>query len=193
VTEDRLFTAFAKIVRRVLTESDDVDFRALYPAKIVKWQSDGVNPSGTVDVLFDDQRLAQKSGAVILPAFVGNNYVPKQGTRVLVGWQGGDERYPYIAGWLGSGGGGNSRLVFVADRTNIGVDADSDTDKVATKQDVQNAVNSIVSAFNGHVHAAGALVAPPMGGPVTGSTAGATAISGSTTISGSPNVYATKP
>ena len=193
MTEDRLFTAFAKIVRRVLTESDDVDFRALYPAKIVKWQSDGVNPSGTVDVLFDDQRLAQKSGAVILPAFVGNNYVPKQGTRVLVGWQGGDERYPYIAGWLGSGGGGNSRLVFVADRINIGADADSDVDKVATKQDVQNAVNSIVSAFNGHGHPAGALVAPPMGGPVTGVTGGATPISGSTTISGSPNVYATKP
>ncbi len=128
MTEDRLFTAFKKMVQRVLTESDDVDFRALYPAKIVKWQSDGVNPSGTVDVLFDDQRLAQKSGAVILPAFVGNAYVPKQGTRVLVGWQGGDERYPYIAGWLGSGGGGNSRLVFVADRVNIGVDSDADVD-----------------------------------------------------------------
>lgn len=193
MTEDRLFTAFKKMVQRVLTESDDVDFRALYPAKIVKWQSDGVNPSGTVDVLFDDQRLAQKSGAVILPAFVGNAYVPKQGTRVLVGWQGGDERYPYIAGWLGSGGGGNSRLVFVADRVNVGADLDSDCDKVATKQDVQNAVNSIVSAFNGHTHAAGALVAPPMGGPVTGATAGATAIAGSTTINGSPNVYAKKP
>jgi hypothetical protein len=50
---------------------------------------------------------------------------------VLVGWQGGDERYPYIAGWLGSGGGGNSRLVFVADRINIGADSDSDVDKVA--------------------------------------------------------------
>ena len=193
MTEDRLFTAFKKMVQRVLTESDDVDFRALYPAKIVKWQSDGVNPSGTVDVLFDDQRLAQKSGAVILPAFVGNSYVPKQGTRVLVGWQGGDERYPYIAGWLGSGGGGNSRLVFVADRVNIGVDSDADVDKVATKQDVQNAVNSIVNAFNGHTHAAGALVAPPMGGPVTGATAGATAIAGSTTINGSANVYAKKP
>lgn len=193
MTEDRLFTALKKIVQRVLTESDDVDFRALYPAKIVKWQSDGVNPSGTVDVLFDDQRLAQKSGAVILPAFVGNSYVPKQGTRVLVGWQGGDERYPYIAGWLGSGGGGNSRLVFVADRVNIGVDSDADVDKVATKQDVQAIFDLIVNTYGGHTHPAGALVAPPMGGPVTGVTGGATPISGTTTLAGSPNVYAKKP
>lgn len=109
--EDRFFVAVQKIVRRVLDDTSTIDFRLLYPARVVQWSASGINPSGLVDVVFisDDigqvaTKLRSKAGIPLLPATPGQDYVPQAGTQVLVGWQGGDERYPYAIGWLGLGG-----------------------------------------------------------------------------------------
>lgn len=110
--EDRFFTAFGAIVDRVLNDRTRPDFRALYYAKVISWQSGG-GPSGNVDVQFEDTfatgapgsfRLGSANGVAILPSIGGLSYKPVPGTRVLVGWQGGDERYPYVAGWVSNGG-----------------------------------------------------------------------------------------
>jgi hypothetical protein len=53
-TEDRFMTAFSSLVRRALDNDSTIDRRALYPAKVVKWETSGIFPSGTVDVVFNN-------------------------------------------------------------------------------------------------------------------------------------------
>jgi len=109
--EDRFFSAWQKIQLRVSTLTDAFDYTLLYPARIIEWEASGIFPSGIVGVVFvsDDvgkaaTKLKSKKGIPVLPPVVGQSYVPKVGSQVLVGWQGGDERFPYVTGWLGLGG-----------------------------------------------------------------------------------------
>ena len=108
---DRWFSAFGGLVERVLNDKQRIDYRALYPARVIQWNESGINPSGLVDVVFVNDDLAQtatklrsKSGIPVLPTTPGLSYKPAAGTQVLIGWQGGDERYPYALAWLGLGG-----------------------------------------------------------------------------------------
>ena len=108
---DRWFSAFGGLVERVLNDKQRIDYRALYPARVIQWNESGINPSGLVDVVFINDDLAQtatklrsKSGIPVLPTTPGLSYRPTAGTQVLIGWQGGDERYPYALAWLGLGG-----------------------------------------------------------------------------------------
>lgn len=108
---DRWFSAFGGLVERVLNDKQRIDYRALYPARVIQWNESGINPSGLVDVVFINDDLAQtatklrsKSGIPVLPTTPGLSYKPTAGTQVLIGWQGGDERYPYALAWLGLGG-----------------------------------------------------------------------------------------
>lgn len=108
---DRWFSAFGGLVERVLNDKQRIDYRALYPARVIQWSESGINPSGLVDVVFINDDLAQtatklrsKSGIPVLPTTPGLSYKPTAGTQVLIGWQGGDERYPYALAWLGLGG-----------------------------------------------------------------------------------------
>lgn len=111
MTDDRFFAAFASMVKRVLDNDKTIDRRALYPAKVVKWQSSGIFPSGTVDVIFNNDDAGNSatllqtiSDVPVLPPIVGMSYQPQPGTQCLIGWQGADERLPYATGWLGLGG-----------------------------------------------------------------------------------------
>lgn len=111
MNSDRWFAAFAGLVERVLNDTQRIDYRALYPARVVQWSESGINPSGLVDVVFINDDLAQsatklrsKTGVPVLPTTPGLSYKPTAGTQVLIGWQGGDERYPYALAWLGLGG-----------------------------------------------------------------------------------------
>jgi hypothetical protein len=108
---DRWFSAFGGLVERVLNDKQRIDYRALYPARVIQWNESGINPSGLVDVVFINDDLGQsatklrsKAGIPVLPTTPGLSYKPTAGTQVLVGWQGGDERYPYALAWLGLGG-----------------------------------------------------------------------------------------
>ena len=120
MTEDRLFSAIKAIVRRILNDSNEIDFKAMYLAKVVAWNSSGINPSGTVDVNFVDERLNSAVAVPVLPPIPGTSYKPQQGTQCLVGWYGGDETSPYATGWPGEGG---SLETVVAATTKVDVTA----------------------------------------------------------------------
>jgi hypothetical protein len=124
-TEDRFMTAFSSLVRRALDNDGTIDRRALYPAKVVKWEASGIFPSGTVDVIFNNDdagesatKLQTISAVPVLPPFVGMAYKPQAGTQCLIGWQGADERLPYATGWLGLGSSTQTDLV--ASLVNLG-------------------------------------------------------------------------
>ena len=123
--EDRFMTAFSSLVRRALDNDGTIDRRALYPAKVVKWETSGIFPSGTVDVVFNNDdagesatKLQTISAVPVLPPIAGMAYKPLAGTQCLIGWQGADERLPYATGWLGLGG--SSQTDIVAALVNLG-------------------------------------------------------------------------
>lgn len=102
--QDRFGKAFGTVVRRVIDDAATIDYSALYTARVVQWQSSGVNPSGLVDVIFDVPALKSKTGIPVLPPWPGVSYQPKPGSLVVVGWLQCDESKPYAAAWLGVGG-----------------------------------------------------------------------------------------
>ena len=123
--EDRFMTAFSSLVRRALDNDGTIDRRALYPAKVVKWETSGIFPSGTVDVVFNNDdagesatKLQTISAVPVLPPIAGMAYKPLAGTQCLIGWQGADERLPYASGWLGLGG--SLQIDVVAALVNLG-------------------------------------------------------------------------
>lgn len=103
-----------------------VDYRALYVATVVRQRSIGGELQG-VDVIFDDGRIPSIAPLPLTPAIPGTLPVLRKGTRVLIGWQGGDERYPYVAGaW--QGGGGLTSLSITSDWTATAVGGDTVTE-----------------------------------------------------------------
>lgn len=106
--EDRWFSAWSKIQQRCAASTTEFDYTLLYPTRVVEWEESGINPSGLVGVVFTSEpaatKLRSKKGVPVLPPVVGQRYVPVVGSQILVGWQGGDERYPYATGWLRLGG-----------------------------------------------------------------------------------------
>lgn len=97
---DRAVEAFKHAARRAVNEDDRIDFKALYPATVVKQEGDEVS------VIFDDrERLGYKSGIKIRPPLPGQTIKIAAQTRVLVGWYADDESNPHVVGiWLEQGG-----------------------------------------------------------------------------------------
>lgn len=208
--EDRFFSDFKKLVRRVLDDSDDLDFAALYLARIVKWQSSSVFPSGVVDVIFisDDARqsatkVVSINNVPLAPPFPGCSYRPQVGSQCLVGWQGADERLPYVTGWLGLGGtdevsvassgvnvrttnatvidSGLGHIDVVASTVNLG---DAVGGQALGNQVFVTAVNALADAIG--VYAAAVAVALPVTAPAAATLATAIA-----TFSGALASYTT--
>lgn len=97
---DPLIEAFRKIVLRVLNDTNQIDFRAFYPGRVTSQ----AGPGGLVDLFLDDERLKSKVG-VPLAAIPGMTLALAPGTRVLLGWLGGDEQFPRVfPAWDGNGG-----------------------------------------------------------------------------------------
>lgn len=112
---DRFKDAIREQVLSILAERSDIDFKALYAARVVK--QDGQQ----LEVLFDDERLRSKAGIPLRPATPGQVPVFANGTRVLVGWIDGKEEAPYIVGvWLGNGGLVSLTETFSERRTWVG-------------------------------------------------------------------------
>lgn len=102
-TADRFRAAVAKIARDVMLEDGAADFGRLYAGRIAKDSGD----DGYVDVFFEDDRnrLRYASGCRVRRE-VGDTVRWARGTRVLVGWDFGDERFPFALSASWSGGGG---------------------------------------------------------------------------------------
>ncbi len=88
---DRIKEPFVALVRSVFPR---IDYLALYPGTVVLQR--GPN---AIDVQCDDPRLP---GFASIPLFLGEPSAVVQvqaGARILVGFQGGDPRYPFAALW----------------------------------------------------------------------------------------------
>lgn len=162
-TEDRFLSAFSSLVRRALDNDGTIDRRALYPAKVVKWEASGIFPSGTVDVIFNNDdagesatKLQTISAVPVLPPIVGMAYKPQAGTQCLIGWQGADERLPYATGWLGLGG--SLQTDVVASTVNLG---DSVGTQVIVLQPIVPALNTVLAAVGAFATAMGSILAIP--------------------------------
>lgn len=86
----RLTAAFDAMARRALRE---VDYLAVYPAKVVQQNDDG-----TLDVLADSPRVALPR-AIRYRTLPGLELTVPAGTRVAVGFEQGDPSRPYAALW----------------------------------------------------------------------------------------------
>ena len=84
---DSLIESIRTIVRRVLDDRDYIDFTARYVGRVAS------QSGNEVDVFFDDARLGTKRN-VPLAVMPGLVLTLSAGTRISVGWIGGDERLP---------------------------------------------------------------------------------------------------
>lgn len=140
-TVDRITLAQRDVIERLLAESRTFDYGRLYQGSIAV---DG-GADGQVDVNFVDdlRRVKSVSGARLLTV-VGSAAVVKRGSRVAVGWLGGDARYPFalLGGW--GGDGGLTSWEIPASAIALGAAASS-CDQVATRQDLLDLMQAISS------------------------------------------------
>lgn len=90
-SDDRLFGAFAALVRAVMSK---VDFLALYPARAVSQNGDG-----TLEVVPDDKRIPGMSRVPIRYGLPGVKVTLKKDARILLGFEGGDPQKPAAMVW----------------------------------------------------------------------------------------------
>ena len=158
---DRLRSSIRTVVEEILRESRTVDFGGMYSATLL--QDGGAN--GKVNVKFNDDLGRMKYlSDVTLYTDVGTSVQLKAGSRVLVGWANGEERYPFALAGSWSGGGGLTSA-------SIG-DVPTACDPAVTRQDLLDLVSSISNAatatdFSGATFKANLLAnltAPPPAG-----------------------------
>lgn len=99
---ERLRASVAKIVWEVLAEDGAADFGRLYAGRVARDTS-----GDRCEVFFEDDRNRLRYVSdVRIRREVGDAVRWARGTRVLVGWDFGDERYPFALSASWSGGGG---------------------------------------------------------------------------------------
>ncbi len=181
--EDRFMTAFSSLVRRALDNDGTIDRRALYPAKVVKWEASGIFPSGTVDVIFNNDdagesatKLQTISAVPVLPPIAGMAYKPLAGTQCLIGWQGADERLPYATGWLGLGG--SSQTDVVALTVNLGAGTGT---QFIVLQPIVGALTTVLTAVGTFATAVGVALPAVAAAAITLNTAIGTFAAGAST------------
>jgi hypothetical protein len=144
---DRLKEALVGVVESILVELADrrVDYRALYPGKVVKQASDG-----TLEVKPDDERLGSSITKVPIRTPAPDIVVTVQpGARVLVGFEAGKPSEPYASLWQ-SGAivsiaiGGDTDAASLASRVDAVIDAFTSAAPVA--QDGGAALQTAVAA-----------------------------------------------
>lgn len=150
VGEDRAYESIKAIVLRVLSEANEINFRGTYSARV------SADSSGPVDVFFEDdlQRIRFVKSAKIYSE-VGQTVTLAKGTRVILGWLNGDERYPYVlaSDWIDKAGGlktlqttADTSLTYKAPQVNLG-DVASGCDPVMTASDGANVMVAIAAAI----------------------------------------------
>lgn len=177
---DPLIEAIRRIVRRVLDDEDRIDYRALYPGRVVV--QDG--PGGQVDILCDDSRVGSKVGVPLAPV-PGVTLYLSPGTRCLLGWLGGDERFPRVfPAWDGSGGAvsrkdeATASVAIVAPAVNLGTDPGGSFVMLATASTAQATLfAAFAAAMSAQAAAFTALgvAVPAAAAPCTAAASAATA------------------
>jgi len=113
-----------------------VDHLGCYAAKVVSQSGQ------TVDVTCDDVRIGTLSAVPLQLGIPGGEVTVAAGARVLIGWRGGNPSKPYATTWEA----GASVTKLVANATTIHLAAESGSDGVATKRDLQFLVAAITNA-----------------------------------------------
>jgi hypothetical protein len=135
---DRLKEALVGVVESILVELADrrVDYRALYPGKVVKQASDG-----TLEVRPDDERLGSSITKVPIRTPAPDIVITVQpGARVLVGFEAGKPSEPYASLWQ------SGAIVSIA------IGGDTDAPALASK------VDALEAAYNAHIHVTTATI-----------------------------------
>ena len=137
----RLKDSFRKLVLDILAEEGPPPAWRLVPARVVS-----VN-GNLVDVIFDDPAsLVKFKSKIPLLTGVGETVEISSGSKVLVGWQACDERYPFAlyGSWIGDGSL-KSWTITASSSVALGAQA-SDCDAVVTKKDLENLLAAINTA-----------------------------------------------
>jgi hypothetical protein len=94
-TEAYLSSAQSALSRFLGPIKRAIDYSRKWPARV-----SGVNGDGTIQVVPDDARIrgAGLDRVAIRTGFPGR-ITPQNGTRCLIGWEGGDPSRPYAEGW----------------------------------------------------------------------------------------------
>lgn len=107
---DPLKAGFYQLAREALR---GVDYLAAYPCKVRVQRSDG-----TLDVEPDSQRIPPMTGVRYRGPCQGAKLSVAPNTRALLGFEGGDPRYPFISLW--DMGDGDKSVARVDDQVNCG-------------------------------------------------------------------------
>ena len=81
------------IMRLARAANPETLYASCYWAKVVKQDGD------RIDVQPDDSRVPPMAGVPLTVGIPGAKVSVSAGARVLVGWSGGDPRFPYVHGW----------------------------------------------------------------------------------------------
>ncbi len=129
---DRLKEALVGVVESILVELAErqIDYRALYPAKVVMQAADG-----TLDLKPDDARLGPSLTKVPIRTPAPDVVIKVQpGAYVLVGFEAGKPRAPYASLWQ------SGAIISMA------IGGSTDAAALASK------VDALEIAFNAHTH-----------------------------------------
>ena len=94
--DDRLTKAFKRLVELF---TGRIDYLALYPSKVYSQ-----DPDGSLQVFPDYPRIPKMAGVPLRTPFPQCQVTVAAGTRVLLGFEGGDPSKPYCSLWEGSTG-----------------------------------------------------------------------------------------
>lgn len=157
-------------IRAIVRAEIEARLSGLYQYRVVRMASDRVElqavsrAAGLPDVLPISQ----------WPGLAGAHADLTPGAEVLVAFVGGDRTRPVVVHYIGRGGSGWAPASLALDAT-ASIQLGSGAEQfVALSGDVKARLDAIQSAFDAHVHLAGAITAPAGGGTCTGSSAAPT-------------------
>jgi hypothetical protein len=130
---DRVKTYLARIIDG---QTRRMDFLAFYPCKVVTQRADG-----TLDLQPEDARLPSMSQVPIRLGIPGVAVKVLAGSRVLLGFEGGDQRRPVASLWQFDG----AKLLAL----DIG---DSPSSYLALATATKAALDDLQAKFNAHTH-----------------------------------------
>jgi hypothetical protein len=113
IATDRIKESLLALIRAAHPR---IDYLGLYRAKVVKQSADQLR----FDVIPDDKRLPGMSDVPLKLGIPGGKVKVSPGAFVLVAWEGGDPRRPYVTCW--DGGETVVQLTLVAEKIELGAE-----------------------------------------------------------------------
>lgn len=136
---DRIKRGLAAFVRNQVPE---LDYHALYPAKVLKDYGDN-----SYDLEPDDARLPRLVKVPLASPIPGLIIKVAPDARVLLGWAAGNPKAPRVTLWETS-----ENVMIVLTSSDIRLGSEGATKHVAWKEDVAAELDAMKATYNGHTH-----------------------------------------